>query len=431
MLAAASIAAAAPAPPAHAEPVAFGAFTPGAPEDRGSMDRFESKIGRRPAIWLTYRNWGETPVPHISLKNAEDKGGVAMITWEAWDRNVRAMARGDYDDYLRRSAREAAAWKRPILMRPLHEANGDWYPWGLGVNGNSAEDHRAAWRHIVEVFRSEGADNVLWVWSPNVGQFDSLFPGDKWIDWVALDGYNWGALHNNWQTFDEIFAGSYRAIARLSRRPVMIAETAANERGGNKAAWIRNAFARETLERYPRLRAFVWFDVDKETDWRVDSSSATYDAFRAAMRSSLLDLDAAGLLRLSGSAAPAEPEPPAEPGAPAPPVEPAGAGPRCGLHPRRSLRSTRNWDVTLPLRCDRNGAARCMGLVKLKHVGTRRTLGVAEVELWPGRRRPVRVGLPGWARSSLQPRTRLSVRVTLRTGGGCRAGAARRVTLAR
>ena len=70
--------------------------------------------------------------------------------------------------------------------------NGDWVPWGLGVNGNTARDYVAAWRHLVTVFAEEGASNVRWVWSPNVNPdgylpFERLYPGDRWVDWLALD----------------------------------------------------------------------------------------------------------------------------------------------------------------------------------------------------------------------------------------------------
>ena len=57
-----------------------------------------------------------------------------------------------------------------------------------------------AWKHIVDIFRSVGANNVSYVWCPNFiypstttwPTYASLYPGDSYVDWTCLDGYNWG-----------------------------------------------------------------------------------------------------------------------------------------------------------------------------------------------------------------------------------------------
>jgi hypothetical protein len=59
-----------------------------------------------------------------------------------------------------------------------------------------------------------------------------------------------------------------------------MAETASSESGGDKAAWIRAMFATTA---FPRLEAIVWFNEDKETDWRIESSPARCDAFASAL----------------------------------------------------------------------------------------------------------------------------------------------------
>jgi len=66
----------------------------------------------------------------------------------------------------------------------------------------------------------------------------------------------------------------------------MIAETASTESGGDKAAWITSAFTREIAARTPRVKTVVWFDVNKETDWRVESSNRSLNAYRAVATSS-------------------------------------------------------------------------------------------------------------------------------------------------
>jgi beta-mannanase len=133
---------------------------------------------------------------------------------------------------------------------------------------------------------------VRWVWSPNVANgnttpFSKVYPGDAYVDWVALDGYNWGKTQSwsSWMSFTNVFGPSYSALTRMTNKPVMIAEVGSAEAGGNKAAWIRQSFLQEIPSKFPKVRAVVWFDVNKETDWRVNSSSAALAAFKGVAAS--------------------------------------------------------------------------------------------------------------------------------------------------
>ena len=90
-----------------------------------------------------------------------------------------------------------------------------------------------------------------------------------------------------WQTYAQVFGSSYDQLCRLDPSlPVMIAETASTELGGDKAAWITSMFTREIPARTPRVKIVVWFDENKETDWRVESSTRALDAYRAVATSS-------------------------------------------------------------------------------------------------------------------------------------------------
>jgi len=98
-----------------------------------------------------------------------------------------------------------------------------------------------------------------------------------------MDGYNWGAARSwsNWQSFREIFSQLHSDYA--GRKPLMICEVGCAEVGGNKAAWIEE-MGSDLVSRFAAVRALVWFDADKETDWRINSSPASLSAFRAVAR---------------------------------------------------------------------------------------------------------------------------------------------------
>ena len=283
-------------------PVALGAWVPGAPAQMPFVDQFSALVGRSPAVLMWYEDWQQPLVNTIKLDNVAAAHEVPMITWEAWNATGGAqqpgfalsnVIAGNFDAYIRSSARAAVAWGRPLYIRLFHEMNIAWYPWGRDTNGNTPAEFVAAWRHVVTIFRQEAAANVRWVWSPNVDyggeSFSDYYPGDGWVDWTALDGYNWGTLFepNGWQNLDTIFGPSYDILTQLSDKPTMIAETASAEIGGDKAAWIRSSFLSELPVRMPKVRAVIWFDENKETDWRVDSSPASLAAWRDVVASPL------------------------------------------------------------------------------------------------------------------------------------------------
>jgi Glycosyl hydrolase family 26 len=291
----------APTPtPAHT--VVLGAYIPGAPSDPTKIDEYASLTGGMPHIVMWFQDWtGPWNSFYASGADAiRTRGAMPLITWEPWAGTVvdpqwslNTIINGSHDAYIHQWTHDVAAWGHPIYVRPMHEMNGGWTSWGYGVNGNTAAQFVTAWRHIVDIARAEGATNIRWVWSPNVDDgnpgltpYVSVYPGDAYVDWVGLDGYNWGTSKgwNGWQSLYDTFKGSVDKIAALTSKPLMIAETASTELGGDKAAWITTGFA-SLLTALPRVRAVVWFDKKKETDWRVASSTQSLNAFRAVATS--------------------------------------------------------------------------------------------------------------------------------------------------
>lgn len=83
------------------------------------------------------------------------------------------------------------------------------------------------------------------------------------------------------RNYEQVFSSSFAAVDALSAKPLVIGEVASTELGGDKAAWVSDFFAR--LVAHPEITSFTWFNYDKETDWRVESSSQSLAAFAAGV----------------------------------------------------------------------------------------------------------------------------------------------------
>jgi beta-mannanase len=142
---------------------------------------------------------------------------------------------------------------------------------------------------VHDLVEAQGATNVRWVWTPNVpyaGSVDmaGLYPGSDVVDVVGLDGYNWGtsSAWSTWTAPSALFGEGLRQVRAVApNKPVLIAETASTEVGGSKSAWARDLVA--YLHAQPDVMGVVWFDFQKEQDWRIASSTASADAFRDAL----------------------------------------------------------------------------------------------------------------------------------------------------
>lgn len=270
------------------------------------VHNFESMIGRQTDVFLWYESIIEDFYDAELFSPLAAEGRVIQLSWEPRNPSgdsvnqpayrLENITRGDFDTAIRRWARQIRDFGHTVLFRPMCEMNGNWTSWSGTVNGNTPDDYIPAWRHIHDIFVEEGAINAKFVWAPNrdgdyasaVSTWNTYYPGDAYVDYVGINGYNWGRMYttpqwtSQWQFVDEIFGPSYDAFTARTSKPLVISETASTEIGGDKAAWITDAFARLPV-RFPRIELITWFNINKETDWRVESSQASLNAFRAAV----------------------------------------------------------------------------------------------------------------------------------------------------
>ena len=291
----------------------------------------EAWQGKRHAVVNLFTNWdGSTKTKSNlfaqQLPNVWANGNVPLITWEPFTGRAtpadieRRVAAGGYDAYVADWAGRLRSFlngpdgasgtsdDRRAYLRLGHEMNGDWYPWGAAIGGNSPSDFVAMWRRVHNAFDALGVGpaQLQWIWSVNnedVGGFpaEAFFPGDAFVDWIAVDGYNWGASQtwSSWRSPAEVLGPMVGRLRAISARPLALTETASTTvtaSGSSLAAkskWATDLFAYAGAA---QARMVVWFNQDKETDWAVfggakgDSvfkfgrtSYRTYSAYRAAV----------------------------------------------------------------------------------------------------------------------------------------------------
>ncbi|ALN71874.1 glycoside hydrolase family 26 protein [Aureimonas sp. AU20] len=251
----------------------------------GTIAQTDKRIGRRPQIHLTYFSWEDAWATAPSTRQDLKEGRIPLINWEPFDVEFKDIADGMYDDMVAKRADEAKALGTRFFLDFAAEMNEE-----EGWGGHDPKLYVQVFRHIHDIFIERGATNVVWVWCPNnvdsPGQPEALryYPGNRYVDWVGIDGYNWGTSDpdQEWESFYEVFEDLYAKLAATGK-PVMIGETASDERGGDKAKWIAEIVP--TLRsRFPAVKAMIWFDTDKERHWRIDSSKPSLDAYRRMAR---------------------------------------------------------------------------------------------------------------------------------------------------
>lgn len=77
----------------------------------------------------------------------------------------------------------------PIVFRPFHEMNGNWFWWGTF---STPEDYQAFYRLTVDYMKRQGVHNVLFCWSPNTPLDFDYYPGDAYVDVLGVDIYEPG-----------------------------------------------------------------------------------------------------------------------------------------------------------------------------------------------------------------------------------------------
>jgi hypothetical protein len=261
---------AAPATQARASARTFGVYV-----DPWHVADWSRNVGFAPGYVARFEAFSRGATVDSFLREAEHQGlQRVLVSWEPWKpvppelgvneqfrpqpgyRNAD-IAAGSQDAYIRSFARSLASFHGRVDLRYAHEMNGTWYPWSHDPVG-----YRRAWRHVVRIFRAEGARNVRFVWSPNPSLFLDYrtwlrsvrvyWPGRRYVGAVGSTMINFGGEKR--YTVAR-FVPRLRELRRRYRKPVLLTEVNTVYRG--RARWLRDL--RRLVVHTPWIRSIAWY----------------------------------------------------------------------------------------------------------------------------------------------------------------------------
>ena len=257
----------------------LGVYETGPPLNYQPVSVFTKAVGRQPNLVGYYSGWKE----HFQVPFAQTvsgHGAATIVQWDPTNASMTKIADGGDDTSLRSFADSVRQFGKPVVIGFGHEMNATWYSWGY--RHVPPRTFVAAWRHIVRLFRGQGADNVTWLWTinadlPSTGPIADWWPGGDYVTWVGIDGY----YYRPSDSFGSVFGKTIAQVRLLTHKPVLLSETAVGP-GAGQPAKIGELFA--GIRQYQAL-GLVWFDIAQNDgtyhqDWRIEDNPAAVAAFR-------------------------------------------------------------------------------------------------------------------------------------------------------
>ncbi len=237
-----------------------------------------------------------TPAPISNMNTVSSDGGMPLVDWGPLPTAIsnpncsstatlspssyEQIANGSQDSVIKTYADALKAYNKPVFLRWDWEMNlKDPTHTGLGTSS----EFIAAWQHIYNLFQSDGAANVAFVWCPGLSGglsgFSTWYPGDQYVDWIAIDGYDHHQLGA--ATFTSNFGGTGGWYETWSshNKPLMIAENGADSTisGGTidgnvaeQATYLQGVQSDLDSGNYSDIKAWVYFDsLGTSGDWTL------------------------------------------------------------------------------------------------------------------------------------------------------------------
>ncbi len=254
----------------------------------GDLDEFERIVGVEHASYFHYVGYG-SPFPFRWVREMHSRGILPHIAWEPND----GLDPVRDDDYLRGWMEAAARTEGPIFLRYASEMNGTWQAYS-----GDPEEYIEKWKLVTRIAR-QLAPNVIMVWCPFAtpqSTIDDYYPGDEWVDWVAVNIYS---VHHYDGDIRKPAIDDPREQLRYvydlhaDTKPIAICEYAAThycaacdtdvtDFGVTQMARLYESLPTE----FPRVKMVTWFSVDAigrglaENNYSLTCSEAFMDRYR-------------------------------------------------------------------------------------------------------------------------------------------------------
>ena len=240
-------------------------------------------------------------IPGNEVQTLINNGYTPIITWEPLFQGYNRLdsrqprlgniVNGDYDVYIDHFADKIKTYSDTVIIRFMHEFEGNWYPWSLSENNHDPELYKSAYRRVVDRFRARGATKVKWMWCVNSDYFPYLswnwivpaYPGDNYVDIVATDIYNnhYPPALPWWRSFRWQATESYYYLTKyFPQKPLFMCELGCRERypsentaSESKGAWYAR-MDKELQSDFHKMRALIFFNGNSEQNWFINSSAS-------------------------------------------------------------------------------------------------------------------------------------------------------------
>jgi hypothetical protein len=231
----------------------------GETEDNVTSERIKSfeALAQKKIIWAYFSNnwYNDIRFPLSQVRTIHENGKIPFIrlmTRSDFKEGVpdplytmQNIIDGKFDKALSQWAMDAKKTEMPLLVEFGTEVNGDWFPWNGSYNGGGTtelygdknkpdgpERFRDAYRHIIDLFRSHGVDNITWFFHVDAfdqpknswNSIDQYYPGDTYIDWIGISVYGPQTKDETYCSFVEIMDQVYPELTKISNKPIAILE---------------------------------------------------------------------------------------------------------------------------------------------------------------------------------------------------------------
>jgi hypothetical protein len=241
---------------------------------------------------------GENIANHAYSQVGSKVPDARMVTVETGSTSWRTVANSGpgtalYNEFVR-WAQTIKSRPGPVMVAYNHEPEAS-----AGGQHGTAADFIAAYRHVEDIFNSQGATNIVWTWqmtayafrtSPSDSRYAAKwYPGDAYVDNVGADAYNWYTCGHGSGKWNELKAlgDPVLAFARAHGKAASFPEFATDYNSG-RVQWIKNAH-QYFLDNQDILTAAFYFNrpptvqANSDCSWAL-KTSPEFSAFGDIVR---------------------------------------------------------------------------------------------------------------------------------------------------